>query len=70
MGSPGWWRWWGITAYRTAFGAAPGPLGVASRSAWKAPNCGWSPNPSGLNAHETIDSLTDWYRRVADAAGV
>ena len=28
------------------------------------------PNPSGLNAHETVDSLADWYRRAAVAAGV
>jgi TDG/mug DNA glycosylase family protein len=28
------------------------------------------PNPSGLNAHETIDSLANWYRQVAVAAGV
>ncbi len=28
------------------------------------------PNPSGLNAHETIDSLAEWYRQAAVAAGV
>jgi TDG/mug DNA glycosylase family protein len=28
------------------------------------------PNPSGLNAHETIQSLADAYRAPAVAAGV
>ena len=28
------------------------------------------PNPSGLNAHETVDSLAGWYRKVATAASL
>jgi TDG/mug DNA glycosylase family protein len=28
------------------------------------------PNPSGLNAHESVDSLAAWYRQAAEAAGV
>ena len=59
----------GITAYRTAFdepravlGRQPQPLGSAEL--WAVPN------PSGLNAHETIDSLATWYRQVAAAAGL
>jgi double-stranded uracil-DNA glycosylase len=28
------------------------------------------PNPSGLNAHETVESLAAWYRQAAAAAGV
>jgi double-stranded uracil-DNA glycosylase len=28
------------------------------------------PNPSGLNAHETVDSLAGWYRRAGRAAGI
>ncbi len=59
----------GITAYRQAFRrrvATAGPqeerLGPAEL--WVVPN------PSGLNAHETIDSLAEWYRRAAVAAGV
>ena len=59
----------GITAYRTAFadrkarlGHQPG--GLEGAELWVVPN------PSGLNAHETIESLADWYRRVALAAGV
>ncbi len=59
----------GITAYRVAFsarravmGLQPEPLGDAAL--WVVPN------PSGLNAHETIDSLAEWYRRVGVAAGI
>jgi len=59
----------GITAYRTAFGlprAVPGrqpePLGAAAL--WVVPN------PSGLNAHETIDSLAAAYAEPARAAGL
>lgn len=58
----------GLTAYRAAFGtpATPGrqdePL--AGAELWVLPN------PSGLNAHETLDSLADAYRRAAVAAGV
>lgn len=59
----------GITAYRTAFdrrGAAMGkqPESMGRSELWVVPN------PSGLNAHETISSLAEWYRSVADAAGV
>jgi TDG/mug DNA glycosylase family protein len=28
------------------------------------------PNPSGLNAHETIASLAEWYATVAAKAGI
>ena len=59
----------GISAYRTAFGMAgalpgPQPGDLSGARVWVVPN------PSGLNAHETIATLADWYRRVADAAGV
>lgn len=59
----------GITAYRVAFGhraakAGRQPDGVSGAELWVVPN------PSGLNAHETVDSLAGWYRRVAEAAGV
>ena len=59
----------GLTAYRIAFersravlGHQPEPVGAAEL--WVVPN------PSGLNAHETIDSLAVWYRTVAEAAGL
>ncbi|MGI9644789.1 MAG: mismatch-specific DNA-glycosylase [Ilumatobacteraceae bacterium] len=59
----------GITAYRTAFGnprAATGeqPDRFEGARLWVVPN------PSGLNAHETTDSLADAYREPAAAAGI
>jgi TDG/mug DNA glycosylase family protein len=59
----------GITAYRTAFGrkkAVVGrqPDGLAGAELWVVPN------PSGLNAHETTETLTERYREVAIAAGI
>lgn len=59
----------GITAYRTAFGhrgAAPGPQPepLAGAELWVVPN------PSGLNAHETVASLAAAYAAAARAAGV
>lgn len=59
----------GITAYRAAFGlpkATQGrqPEGLAGAELWVVPN------PSGLNAHETVASLATAYREVAEAAGI
>jgi TDG/mug DNA glycosylase family protein len=59
----------GITAYRAAFGKPKAVMGrqpepLAGAELWVVPN------PSGLNAHETVDSLADWYRQVAEAAGI
>ena len=59
----------GVTAYRDAFGqrtAALGrqPLDIGSAELWVVPN------PSGLTAHETIDSLAGWYSTVAKEAGI
>jgi double-stranded uracil-DNA glycosylase len=59
----------GITAYRTAFGlpkAVPGrqPDPLEGAELWVVPN------PSGLNAHETVDSLAASYAAVGRAAGV
>lgn len=59
----------GVTAYRTAFGLPravlgrqPEPLGGAEL--WVVPN------PSGLNAHETVASLAEAYAEPARAAGI
>ncbi|SKB04920.1 mismatch-specific DNA-glycosylase [Aeromicrobium choanae] len=57
----------GITSYRTAFGvrgARPGrqPEDLAGAQVWVVPN------PSGLNAHETVESLARAYREAAQAA--
>ena len=59
----------GITAYRAAFGrpaARPGRQGedLAGVPLWVVPN------PSGLNAHDTVDSLALAYREVGVAAGL
>ncbi|WP_406030496.1 mismatch-specific DNA-glycosylase [Nocardioides sp. NBC_00163] len=59
----------GITAYRTAFnrpkakqGLQPEPL--AGAELWVVPN------PSGLNAHETVPTLAAAYAEAARAAGL
>jgi TDG/mug DNA glycosylase family protein len=58
----------GLTAYRAAFArpAEPGrqPEPLAGAELWVLPN------PSGLNAHETLASLAAAYRGAAVAAGV
>jgi double-stranded uracil-DNA glycosylase len=59
----------GITAYRTAFGrprATPGrqPEPIAEAELWVVPN------PSGLNAHESVSSLATAYAAPARAAGI
>ena len=59
----------GVTAYRAAFGRPwavvgrqPEPIGPAEL--WVVPN------PSGLNAHETVNSLAAAYAEPARAAGI
>jgi TDG/mug DNA glycosylase family protein len=59
----------GVTAYRTAFGATKATLGrqpqpLEGSALWIVPN------PSGLNAHATVDSLADAFRAPAIEAGV
>ncbi len=59
----------GVTAYRTAFGrpkarAGEQPDGLAGARLWIVPN------PSGLNAHETLTTLAVAYAEPARAAGV
>jgi TDG/mug DNA glycosylase family protein len=59
----------GITAYRTAFGRRAAGLGrqeerIGDAELWVVPN------PSGLNAHETPESLARAYRMAAEAAGI
>ncbi|MDH5504809.1 MAG: mismatch-specific DNA-glycosylase, partial [Acidimicrobiia bacterium] len=58
----------GITAYRTGFSRPRAIMGrqselIGGAELWVLPN------PSGLNAHESIDSLAAWYRQASDAAG-
>jgi TDG/mug DNA glycosylase family protein len=59
----------GLTAYRTAFEqpratAGEQPGGLHGARLWVVPN------PSGLNAHETIASLAAAYAEPARAAGI
>ncbi len=63
----------GITAYRTAFGvpkAVPGRQPETLDDLWSGAELWVVPNPSGLNAHETVPSLAAAYREVAQAAGI
>lgn len=59
----------GVTAFRQAYGNAKTAIGPADEP-FEGAELWVLPNPSGLNAHETVDSLADWYRRAAEAAGV
>ncbi|MGE3194860.1 MAG: mismatch-specific DNA-glycosylase [Microbacteriaceae bacterium] len=59
----------GVTAYRAAFGvkaAQPGrqPDRFEGAALWVVPN------PSGLNAHDTVDTLATAYREPAEEAGI
>jgi double-stranded uracil-DNA glycosylase len=59
----------GVTAYRTAFAQPRAQLGrqaadLEGAALWVAPN------PSGLNAHVTVDSMADWFTRLARPAGL
>jgi TDG/mug DNA glycosylase family protein len=59
----------GLTAYREAFGRRRAMVGrqpedLEGAELWVVPN------PSGLNAHETVDTLATAYRQVAAAAGI
>jgi double-stranded uracil-DNA glycosylase len=59
----------GVTAYRVAFGRRKAALGrqdetLGGAELWVVPN------PSGLNAHETVDALAKAYAEAARAAGV
>jgi TDG/mug DNA glycosylase family protein len=59
----------GITAYRVGFDRPRAQTGRQSERLGGAEL--WIvPNPSGLNAHETVTSLAAAYRRVAKAAGL
>jgi TDG/mug DNA glycosylase family protein len=59
----------GLSAYRGAFGVRTATTGrqpdtLGGAQLWVLPN------PSGLNAHDNIESLAAWYRAAAEAAGV
>lgn len=59
----------GVTAYRSAFGEPKAKVGrqpepMAGAELWVVPN------PSGLNAHETVATLAEAYAEVGRAAGL
>ena len=59
----------GITAYRTAFAAPKAAMGEQPEG-FEGARLFVVPNPSGLNAHETVDTLAVAYREPAVAAGI
>jgi TDG/mug DNA glycosylase family protein len=65
----------GVTAYRDAFGERGAALGrqsetLDSASRWSGAALWVVPNPSGLNAHETVATLAAAYAAPAAEAGV
>jgi TDG/mug DNA glycosylase family protein len=66
---PRWLAVVGVTAYRTAFGAPRAAVGpqeerIGDTRVWVLPN------PSGLNAHYTADTLAEEFARLREVAGV
>lgn len=59
----------GITAYRTAFGLPKATMGEQP-DGFEGSRLFVVPNPSGLNAHETVSTLADAYAAAARAAGI
>ena len=59
----------GITAYRHAFGRPKAALG-RQEELFEGSELWVVPNPSGLNAHETVASLAEAYAAPARTAGV
>jgi len=65
----------GVTAYREAFGERGAALGrqaetLESAARWSGAALWVVPNPSGLNAHETVATLAAAYAAPAAEAGV
>jgi TDG/mug DNA glycosylase family protein len=59
----------GVTAYRTAFREPKASMGEQDEP-FEGSALWIVPNPSGLNAHETVDTLAAAYREPAVVAGV
>ena len=63
----------GVTAYRTAFGlprAATGPQPEAEHGPLSHAQLWVLPNPSGLNAHWSLDALAAAFADLRAAAGL
>ena len=56
----------GITAYRAAFSQPKAKMGEQPEP-FEGSRLFVVPNPSGLNAHETISTLAEWYAAAARA---
>ncbi|MEV7950211.1 G/U mismatch-specific DNA glycosylase [Streptomyces rubiginosohelvolus] len=64
--APQWLAVVGITAYRTAFGEPKARIGPQARTISGARV--WAlPNPSGLNAHWTVQTMAEEYARLREA---
>jgi TDG/mug DNA glycosylase family protein len=59
----------GVTAYRSAFAEPRARVGEQPVR-WGGSRVFVVPNPSGLNAHETVATLAEAYAEAARAAGV
>ncbi|KRE39345.1 DNA glycosylase [Janibacter sp. Soil728] len=59
----------GITAYRSAFGVRGARVGEQDEG-FEGARLWVVPNPSGLNAHETVETLARSYAEPARAAGL
>lgn len=59
----------GITAYRAAFSQPKATMGEQPEP-FEGSRLFVVPNPSGLNAHETVGTLAEWYATAARAAGI
>lgn len=59
----------GVTAFRDAYGDRQAAAGRRPER-WENAAVWVVPNPSGLNAHETVESLAGWYAAAARDAGV
>ncbi|MFI8291331.1 G/U mismatch-specific DNA glycosylase [Streptomyces sp. NPDC085614] len=66
---PQWLAVVGITAYRTAFGERKAVIGPQERTIGGTRI--WAlPNPSGLNAHWTLEAMAEEFGRLRERAGV
>jgi double-stranded uracil-DNA glycosylase len=59
----------GVTAFRQAYDEPRASMGRQEDS-WGGTEVWVVPNPSGLNTHETVETLAGWYGDAARCAGV
>jgi TDG/mug DNA glycosylase family protein len=66
---PAWLAVLGVSAYRTAFAVRAARVGPQALT-WGATRLWVLPNPSGLNAHYTLDRLAEEFALLREAVGV